>query len=529
MAASMADAFAAMGELVGDAAWGSKLHQRVADILGSKEGDKTSALAKIYFETEREIVRRSDGEMSVEIVREKLRPAFAQTAEQYPAFSLIFLQREKQFIALHAVSLRYYAAELAPVMGRLAIDAFFAKAFTDSRLPDVRVSLERGLEATGIRFQSLKECVEAAYDLYERWYAKTAAVLGTETRHKAFERAFRTLGKTHGFLPTYRHLLGATPLEILPLEKAVLLHELEMETSIQAQDIRSGEASLRLQAQRLRETIQELEGTKLALEQTSKARSEFIDVVAHQFRTPLSSMRWNGELLVDEFTNKGLDPALMEAMQNIRIKSVFLIETLDRVFTTLDIETGHVALDLKPVFFWEVLQDATASYERDIAMHQMKLVFKKKKEQLKEIKIDKVRIFSVMKIILGNAVMYGKEGGEITVDLEQKKINGREYMVASVKDQGIGIDPKDLSQIFEKFYRTQAAIHHVADGTGLGMFIVKNVVEAHGGMAWVESEGLGKGATIYIALPLEPVAPEEKKTAKAAAPAESKYKRQTIL
>jgi two-component system phosphate regulon sensor histidine kinase PhoR len=317
----------------------------------------------------------------------------------------------------------------------------------------------------------------------------------------------------------------------LPLEKAVLLHELEMETSIQAQDIRSGEASLRVQAQRLRDTIQELEGTKIALEQTSKARSEFIDVVAHQFRTPLSSMRWNGELLVDEFAGKkDFDPVLLEAMQNIRIKSVFLIETLDRVFTTLDIETGHISLDLKPVFFWEVLQDATASFERDIAMHQMKLVFKKKKEQLQEIKIDKVRIFSVMKIILGNAVMYGKDGGEITVDLELKKINGREYMVASVKDQGIGIDPKDLSQIFEKFYRTQVAIHKVADGTGLGMFIVKHVAEAHGGMAWVESEGLGKGMTVYVALPLEPVAPEvPKSAAKAAAPAESKYKRQTIL
>jgi signal transduction histidine kinase len=81
-------------------------------------------------------------------------------------------------------------------------------------------------------------------------------------------------------------------------------------------------------------------------------------------------------------------------------------------------------------------------------------------------------------------------------------VNGLEYLVCSIKDNGLGLPADDLPKFFEKFFRSKAAVLKIADGTGLGNYIVKNVIEAHKGWVAVESAGEGKGTTVRLALPL---------------------------
>jgi signal transduction histidine kinase len=271
---------------------------------------------------------------------------------------------------------------------------------------------------------------------------------------------------------------------------------------MQARSIRRADQSLSVQAGELQQTVDELQEARRQLEVVSAARSEFIEVVAHQFRTPLSSIRWNGELLTEAIAEKSIDPQYADLVETIRSKSVYLIETLDRVFATLDIETGKLVLDFKPAFLWEVVQDVYQNYQKEISRRGLKWKFHREKEQLKEIPMDKVKITTVLKILMGNAINYTGDGGAITVSLGDRSINGDEYQVFTIKDSGIGVPKEEAEKIFEKFYRAQPAKLKSPDGTGLGMFIVRNLVEAHHGMVKLASEGTGKGTTISFALPV---------------------------
>ena len=117
--------------------------------------------------------------------------------------------------------------------------------------------------------------------------------------------------------------------------------------------------------------------------------------------------------------------------------------------------------------------------------------------------MDKAKIATVLKILIGNAITYSSDGGSIAASVGDRTINGVEYQVFTIKDTGIGIPKEEAEKIFEKFYRAQPAKLKSPDGTGLGMFIVKNLIEAHHGLVRLESEGTGKGTTISLALPVK--------------------------
>jgi two-component system phosphate regulon sensor histidine kinase PhoR len=260
---------------------------------------------------------------------------------------------------------------------------------------------------------------------------------------------------------------------------------------------------IRHRAEELKRTVVELEETKHKLEVVSKARSEFIDVVSHQFRTPLSSIRWNSELLVDAAVEAKFAPEYREALENMRTKSVYLIETLDRVFATLDIDTEKMVLDIKSGFFWETVQDSVESYRKDLDRKGIKLKFVRPKNQPAELDFDKAKMSAALHIVLGNAINYGKDAGKIEIAMAQHQINGLDYQTCTVTDDGVGLDQDDETRIMEKFFRSKPAVLKVADGTGLGMYIVKHYVEAHRGILKVDSPGLGKGTSVTLALPMQ--------------------------
>jgi signal transduction histidine kinase len=430
-----------------------------------------------------------------------MRDALAKSQE-HPGFRMLFAAPEAQFVALSSLMIRETATQMGVFIGKKALARIVEGLYEDSPWNGQKISVEKGLEYNPLRMRSVNECGEAVATAMGRWYERSRVMIGEAAAGRIFEKAYRSVAGGYGYLPTSKNLLGVTPRPVLADEKIRRLHELEMETTAQARSIRAADEDIQRKAERLRQTVTELEETKRQLEVVSQARSEFIDVVAHQFLTPLSSIRWNAELLVDAFWESDLAAEHKEAMGNIRSKSVYLIETLDRVFATLDIETGKVVLDRKPAFLWEVAQDAYSHYEKDIKLAKLEWKFKRGKDQVREIPMDKTKIATVLRILIGNAIGYNKEGGTIAVDVRTEKINGREYQVCSVKDDGIGVPKEDQARVFEKFFRSKGSVLKMADGTGLGMFIVKHYIEAHGGMLWLESGGVDKGTLVAFALPV---------------------------
>jgi signal transduction histidine kinase len=497
------EGFAALSQLVNDEKWSTRLMKRVGEILSGPAESRELELGKLYAESEAQIVRLSGGTTYEDDVRNRVKPSFAASVQAYPRFQLLFAAKERQFFSIINDLAVAYAAELSRIIGRKVIENVIKLSADDAAWLDLYSDLETGFKFKPVRLRSMTDCAEAAAKLFDVWYTRNEALLGPWPSRKTFERAYAAVAAKNGFLPVMSNLLGVTPLGVLANEKARHLHELETETSTQARSIRVADEGLRRQTERLMQTVQELEETKRKLEVTAQARSEFIGVVSHQFRTPLSSVRWNAELLSDAFAEEKVDKQYKEAIDNMRSRAVYLIETLDRVFAALDIETGTMVLDLKPAFLWEVVQDVYEYYKRDIEKKGLKWKLNRDEKQLKEIPMDKVKMTSVLKIIIGNAVNYNKEGGSVTVEMAPKDVNGLRYMVCSVTDEGIGIPKDDLQKFFDKFYRSKQSILKVADGTGLGTYIIKNVIEAHHGFIEVTSEGTNKGTTITFGLPTE--------------------------
>ena len=503
MAGSALAVFDLLGELSGDSIFAEKIRIRADGILVDKEGGKEARLAKVYEDARQELMKRLKGRLRPEDIRRQAAARLADLGGEYAGFRMMFAADEPQLIAIASALLGAYAEGVRRFFGRASTDRLLEKGLADTPWKEVKVSVKEGIAYSPLRMRTVAECGEIISTLFERWYADMRSVLGDGVSRRLFEAAYRETETSIGFLPMMKTLLSLTPRDVLWEEKVRRLHALESETMTQARSIRTADEGLERQSVQLQSTVDELQDTRKRLEIVSSARSEFIDVVAHQFRTPLSTIRWNSELLADGIAEKKIDPQFADPIETVRGKSVYLIETLDRVFATLDIETGKVVLDPKPAFLWEVAQDAYNQYEKDIKRRGIKWKFQRGKEQLREIPMDKAKIGSVLKILIGNAVSYSPDGGTVSASVSDRAVNGVDYQIFTVKDGGIGIPKEEMERVFEKFYRAQPAKLKAPDGTGLGMFIVKNFVEAHRGMVKIDSEGEGKGTTVSIALPVK--------------------------
>lgn len=504
MSGPVLDVFNLLGGLSRDSFFADKTRLQAEKILSDKEGDKDARLATAYQEAEHELSVKLGGASKTNELRARASALLSKANGNYQGFRLLFLPSEPQLMALASALLVAYADRGKFILGPKIGSAIVAKCLKSTPWQDTKVGLISGFEFDALRMRSIAECGEMVSAFFECWYATTSVMLGEKYTRRIFELAYRDVEKLYGFLPMSKYLLALTPRDTLWADKVRRLHELESVTLAQERGLRSAGDDLQKQAQELHTTVDELTETRRRLESVSKAHSEFIDVVAHQFRTPLTSIRWNGELLMDAVYNKKIHKDFSDAIQTVRQSSVYLTETLDRVFATLDIETGALVIDSKPAFLWELAQDVYGLFEKDINRDRLKWKFDRSKEQPHEIPIDKVKTFVALKIILGNAVVYAKKGGSISMSINDEMIDGLEYQVCTVQDDGLGIPKEEQGRIFEKFFRSKTAVQKVVDGSGLGMFIVKNFIEAQGGKVWVKSDGEGKGTTVSFALPLKP-------------------------
>jgi signal transduction histidine kinase len=121
------------------------------------------------------------------------------------------------------------------------------------------------------------------------------------------------------------------------------------------------------------------------------------------------------------------------------------------------------------------------------------------------VKTDKLRLTELFDNLIGNSAKYSSDGGTITIDAKQDK----DFVTVSIKDTGIGIAEEQLSHVFDEFYKADESRHDF-DSSGLGLSICKRIVEKQGGKIWAESEGEGKGTTMFFTLPISSEKQEDK-------------------
>jgi signal transduction histidine kinase len=222
-------------------------------------------------------------------------------------------------------------------------------------------------------------------------------------------------------------------------------------------------------------------------------KSDFVSSVSHEFKTPITSIKALAERLL-EGTVKN-QKRMQEYYSVIFRDAENLGRLVGNILDFSKMEESKKEYNPEETDFKVWLEHTVKDYKdktlRRIIFNSLVI------EQSVKIKIDRAAMKLAVDNLLDNAVKFSSDSSEIKVILEKK---GND-LVISIKDSGIGIPPDDQEKIFEKFYRSKSSAAYSATGTGLGLTIVKKVVEAHGGRIDVESE-VGKGSTFTVSIPL---------------------------
>jgi signal transduction histidine kinase len=228
------------------------------------------------------------------------------------------------------------------------------------------------------------------------------------------------------------------------------------------------------------------------LERVERRRLEAIGDLAHELRTPLSSIKGLMEGLMDGIL--AAEPVTFLSVQREVARLQRLVHDLEELAR---VEAGQSPLDLRPVNMTELLRAAADRLQpqfedKDIRLHV------DVPHGLPHVRADAGRLLQVLLNLLGNALRYTPSGGQVTV----RTYREGQQMVIRVHDTGIGIAAEHLPYLCERFYRVDKARTSASGGSGIGLTIARHLVEAHGGRLWATSPGPGQGSTFSFTLPL---------------------------
>jgi signal transduction histidine kinase len=247
--------------------------------------------------------------------------------------------------------------------------------------------------------------------------------------------------------------------------------------------------ALAIENDRLREQLQ----SERSLNEGNRLKAELISTLAHEMRTPLTSIKgYSTALLMEEAT---FAPRTQrEFLQIIDEETEVLQDLIRDLLESSVIDAGLLKLEPQPVRLSRLVADVVADAARRNPRCRFVVDLP---ATLPLVDADPRRIEQVLRNLLDNAVKYSPESSVIVV---RGEIRGGEATL-SVADQGVGIAPADLNRLFEKFFRVKTGLGRHVVGSGLGLPIARTIVESHGGRIWAESQ-VGRGSTFYFTLPL---------------------------
>ncbi len=272
---------------------------------------------------------------------------------------------------------------------------------------------------------------------------------------------------------------------ILLNQKVAELHD-EVARRVQVED------ALRRSETALQERVKEAEAL-------NRAKDEFLATVSHELRTPLNAILGWSTLL----RRRALDEQTVKAIEVIHRNAKAQAKLVDDILDVSRIITGKMRIEVRPADLCTIVEDAVEVVRPSGAAKQIRLAFRRPEGGCFFV-ADPDRIRQAVWNVLSNAVKFTERGGAVDVEVRQR---GSQFDVV-VSDTGTGIEASFLPHVFDRFKQADSSTTRRTGGLGLGLALVRSIVELHGGTVTAASEGLGRGATFVLTLPVRATLPE---------------------
>ena len=249
--------------------------------------------------------------------------------------------------------------------------------------------------------------------------------------------------------------------------------------------------------EQIRKANDELAEANTHLKQLDQAKSEFVSIASHQLRTPMTGIMGYLSMMTSGDFGK-VKPEHQKILKNLLEESQRMIRLINLFLNVSKIEAGKFQINKTEVHIENLIEREIRELTKVATDKGLKLFYTAPKKPLPVILGDADKIQDVLLNLIDNAIKYTAKGS-VTVTVEA----GPKEVRVNVADTGIGIKPQDAKELFNKFVRGPQIAQIHPDGSGLGLFIAKSIVEGHSGKIWVESNGEGKGSTFSFTIPLD--------------------------
>jgi len=256
------------------------------------------------------------------------------------------------------------------------------------------------------------------------------------------------------------------------------------------------------QRQRAEKLSEKLKDLNKELHKLDEMKTEFLSLASHQLRTPLTSIKGYSSMILEgsfgRISNKVRTP-----IERIFESSSILAKIITDLLDVSKIEQGGLQYEMLTFSLASMVQSVVDEQQVSAKDKKIKLSLEMKQPGRYALKGDQVKLRQVVVNLVDNAIKYTDTGGWVKVLLQKRKQGDKKYIEIKVEDNGRGISPEMIKKLFQKFSRGQAGKKTNTGGSGLGLYLAKQIVKAHAGDLVVESDGVGKGSRFIIELPQE--------------------------
>lgn len=464
------------------------------------ERDRQAMLyIKTYYELESFIVSSHTPviteNVTTEILRQQLLTKIYKERLPVP-LQVIFTTGQEQLILLYSLAAKniFVFAQTYFYKGRAEaiLHTVFEKALLVTSTPVEKQSFSAFVQR--LLDSQEDDIFQAFRTFYWEFYVQIRHAYGSELASALVRRDYEF------FMMAYGADLGKKFLDILPegvleSERIAFMSRAELEKEVQERTDELQNFNEELE-KRVADRTKELESANQRLRELDKVKTEFISVAAHQFRTPLAAIKWTLSTVLEGKTDN-LDSEQKALLMKGYESTDRLIHLINQMLTVTRIESGKLQYQYVPIHIEDLIDSVLLDFVGFSQEAGVEVVFHKPESSLPYIQADPEKIRSVVQNLVENSFQYTRQGGKIELWTSQDDKN----ITVFVKDNGIGIPEKQQSGIFNKFFRAENAAKERADGSGLGLFVIKKVIESHGGTVGFESQE-NVGTTFFFSLPI---------------------------